>query len=129
VFWKRKTNQTPLGVPLGDLALMLSTGTIKTSFEGNALLAKHDHYASKVEVVPAAPGATKDEPIKAVVQVTTELPAPIQKMMKGCEIETTAAFNSMAGLGELTFDKSRVYVGSRLTIFERDSSHSLAVSS
>lgn len=120
MFWKKKTDQTPLGVPLGDLALMLSTGTIKTSFDGNALLAKHDHYTTRIEVVPAAPGATKDEPIKAVVQVTTELPAPIQKMMKGREIESAAAFNPMAALGALTFDKSRVYIGSRLTIFERE---------
>jgi hypothetical protein len=120
MFWKKKTDQNPLGVPLGDLALMLSTGTIKTSFDGNALLAKHDHYTTRVEVVPAAPGATKDEPIKAVVQVTTELPAPIQRMMKGREIESAAAFNPMAALGALTFDKSRIYIGSRLTIFERE---------
>ncbi len=122
MFWKKKkkTDQNPLGVPLGDLALMLSTGTIKTSFDGNALLAKHDHYTTRVEVVPAAPEAAKDEPIKAVVQVTTELPAPIQKMMKGREIESAAAFNPMAALGALTFDKSRLYIGSRLTIFERE---------
>lgn len=120
MFWKKKIDQNPLGVPLGDIALMLSTGTIKTSFDGNALLAKHEHYTTRVEVVPAAPGAAKDEAIKAVVQVTTELPAPIQKMMKGREIESAAVFNPMAALGALTVDKSRIYVGSRLTIFERE---------
>ena len=120
MFWKKKADQSPLGVPLGDLALMLSTGTIKTSFDGNALLAKHEHFTTKVEVVPPAPGATTDEPIKASVQVTTELPAPMQKMMKGREIESAAAFNPMAALGALTCDKSRIYVGSRLTIFERE---------
>ena len=43
MFWKKKSDPNPLGVPLGDLVLMLSTGTIRASIEGNALLAKHDH--------------------------------------------------------------------------------------
>ena len=55
MFWKKKSDPNPLGVPLGDLALMLSTGTIKASIDGNALLAKHDHYTTRVEVVPPDP--------------------------------------------------------------------------
>jgi hypothetical protein len=120
MFWKKKSDPNPLGVPLGDLALMLSTGTIKASIEGNALLAKHDHYTTRVEVVPPDRGAGSDEPIKAVVRVVTELPGPIQKMMRGREAEMFAAFNPMAALGALTIEKGRICVGSRLTIFERE---------
>ena len=120
MFWNKKPDPNPLGVPLGDLMLMLSTGTIKTSLDGNAMLARHEHYTTRVEVVPPAAEASSDEPIRAVVRVTTELPAHIQKLMKGRELESTAAFNPMAALGALTFEKSPIYVGSRLTMFERE---------
>jgi hypothetical protein len=120
MFWNKTKDPNPLGVPLGDLALMLSTGTIKTSIEGKVLLARHEHYTTRVEVVPPDRGAASDEPIRAVVRVLTELPDPIQEIMRGREAESLAAFNSMAALGALTMHKGRVHVGSRLTIFERE---------
>jgi hypothetical protein len=120
MFWKKKSDPSPPGVPIDDLALMLSTGTIKASIEGNSLLAKHDHYTTHVEVVPPDRGSGSDEPIKAVVRVVTELPEPIQKMMCGREVNMLAAFNPMAALGSLTVEKGRICVASRLTIFERE---------
>ena len=54
MFWKKKTPDAPLGVPLQDLELMLGPTTIKARRKGdNILLAKHDHYTVKVEVLPA----------------------------------------------------------------------------
>lgn len=119
-FFKKKPDSNPRGVPLGELALMLSTGTIKASIEGSSLLAKHEHFTTKVEVLPPDPGAESDEPIRAVVRLTTELPRPLQAMMKGRELESTSMFNPMAALGALTIERSKVFVGSRLTIFERE---------
>ena len=99
---------------------MLSTGTIKTSIEGNTLIAKDEYYTTKVEVLPPDADGGDGEPIRAVVRLTTELPGPFQTMMKGHELELSSLFNPMAALGALTFDGSKVYIGSRLTIFERE---------
>ena len=122
MFWKKKRDQdsNPHGVSLSDLARMLSTGTIKTSIEGNTLIAKDEHYTTKVEVLPPDADGGDGEPIRAVVRLTTELPGPFQTMMKGHELELSSLFNPMAALGALTFDGSKVYIGSRLTIFERE---------
>jgi hypothetical protein len=118
MFWKKKPSPNPLGVPLNEIALLLSTGTIKTSIEGNVLLARHEHYTTRVEVVPADPGSASDAPIKAVVRVITELPAAIQQMVAGRETGLFAAFNAMAALGAMTMQNGKACITSRLTIFE-----------
>ena len=54
MFWSKKSNPAPLGVPLGDLMAMLAPTTIKASLKGDALIAQHEHYTMRIEVVPPA---------------------------------------------------------------------------
>ena len=37
MFWKKKDEPSPLGVPLGDLMVMLQPTSIKASLKGNTL--------------------------------------------------------------------------------------------
>ena len=52
MFWNKKSDPNPMGVALGDLKMMLEPTSIKASIEGNALIAQHEHYKIRVEVVP-----------------------------------------------------------------------------
>lgn len=120
MFWNKKTNRSPLGVPLGDIEAMLAPTTIKTTIRGDALIAQHEHYAIRIEVVPPAVTESENGPIRAVVRMVTELPAPIVDMFKGREAAATAAFNTLAALGALYEEGGTVRIGSRLTIYEAE---------
>jgi len=43
MFWNKKFEPSPLGVPLGDLMLMLQPTSIKAGLKGNTLTARHEH--------------------------------------------------------------------------------------
>ena len=120
MFWSKKANPNPLGVALGDLQLMLQPTSIKASLEGDALIAQHEHYKIRIEVVPPENRESENGPIRAVVRMITELPKPVLELFKGKEVEATAAFNAFAALGALTADRGKVYIGSRLTIYEQE---------
>ena len=49
---KKKNDTAPLGVPLRDLLPLLHPTSIKASLEGTALIARHEHYTMRIEVVP-----------------------------------------------------------------------------
>jgi len=118
MFWRKK-NQIPLGVPLGELALLLRMGNVATKFEGSTLIVTDGAFTTRVEVTQPQ-GKSIDQPMQAVVQIKTELPPALAKQMYGRETECAASLNSLAVLGALTFDQSRAFVGSRLTLFEAD---------
>ena len=121
MFWKKKTPDAPLGVPLQDLELMLGPTTIKARRKGdNILLAKHDHYTVKVEVLPADERESENGPIRAVVQITSELPAQIRQVFSGKEQSAICSFNAFAALSALYVDGGKVLNGSRLTIYEEE---------
>ena len=115
---KNKTDSTILGVSLGDLLLVLQPTSIMASIEGNALIARHEHYTCRVEVVAPENPELDLDPIRAVVRITTELPKSIAERFKGQEEETMAICNRFAALGALTSDRGNVFIGSRLTIYE-----------
>ena len=120
MFWKKKTEPNPLGVPLSDLMALLEPTTIKASMKGSTLLARHEHYTIRIEVAPPEVADTEMGPIKAVVRMITDLPEPIETMFHAREAETAAALNSLAGLGGLYQEDRKVHIGSRLTIYERE---------
>ena len=122
MFWNKKSDPNPLGVALGDLKMMLEPTSIKASIEGNTLIAQHEHYKIRLEVVPPETRESENGPIKAVVRLVTELPAPMVELIKGNYSELIATFNSFAALGSLTFDNGKIYIGSRLTIYEGEDS-------
>ena len=122
MFWNRKIDTTPLGVPLGDLMSMLQPTSIKARLSDNALVAQHEHYSTRIEVVPPEIRETESGPIRAVVRMFTELPKPMLSLFQGKEAEAAAAYNAFASLGSLCADRGNVYIGSRLTIYEEEDS-------
>lgn len=117
MFWK-KSNPRPLGVPLEDLRQLLQPTSINCQIEGNALVARHEYYTTRVEVVPPDCKETENGTIRAVVRVVTELPAQLAGLF--ASPEATTAINAMAALGALTRDRGRVSVGSRPTVYEAE---------
>jgi hypothetical protein len=125
MFWKKRSSNSPLGVPLQELEAMLAPTTIKvTRKDDNTLLAKHEHYTVKVEVVPADERNSENGPIRAVVQITSELPAQIRQLFNGKEESATCTFNAFAALSALYVDGGKLLNGSRLTIYEEEDSWS-----
>lgn len=118
MFWNMKPDPNPLGVPIGDLLMMLQPTTIKAKLEGSTLVARHEHYTMRIEVLPPENSESENGPIQAVVRITTELPKAILEFLKTPEM--TVAMNSFAALGALTFDHGKAYIGSRLTIYEAE---------
>ncbi len=118
MFWKKKANPNPLGVPLGDLLAMLEPTSIKASIEGSTLIARHEHYMMRIEVLPPEDPDSENGPIRAVVRVTTELPKQLSELFR--VPEATVGMNAFAALGALSSEDGRVYVGSRLTIYEAE---------
>lgn len=120
MFWKKKADPNPLGVALGDLVIMLQQTSIKASIEGNALIAWHEHYKIRIEVVTPENRESENGPIRAVVRMITELPKPLLEIFKGKEAEVAANFNAFAALGALTPERGNVFIGSRLTIYDAE---------
>jgi hypothetical protein len=120
MFWNKKSDPSPFGVALGDLLLMLQPTSIRASIEGNALIARHEHYTIRIEVIAPKNRESENGSIRAVVRMTAELPKPILELFKGKEAATAAAFNAFAALGALTSERGNVYIGSRLTIYEAE---------
>ncbi|MBC7548723.1 MAG: hypothetical protein H7224_08820 [Polaromonas sp.] len=113
-------DSSPLGVPINDLLLMLTPTSIRATRLGNALIARHEHYTIRIEVVPPESRESVNGAIRAVVRMVTELPKPLVDLFQGKEAELSAAFNAFAALGALYSDKGIVRIGSRLTIYEEE---------
>jgi len=122
MFWNKKAEPSPLGVPLGDLMLMLEPTSIEASLKGNTLTARHEHYTIRIEVVPPATRASENGPIRAVVRMITELPKPVSTLFQRNAAEAAATYNAFAALGSLCTDRGNVCIGSRLTIYEAEDS-------
>ena len=120
MFWNKKPDPNPLGVPLGVLQTTRATTSIKTTLIENALIARHEHYTIRIEVVPPETRISENGAIRAVVRMVTELPKRILPMFEGREPATTASFNAFAALGALYSEKGVIHVGSRLTIYEEE---------
>ena len=124
MFGKKKSNLHPQGVALGQLLIALQATTIKASMDGDILVAQHEHYKVRVEVIPPATRESKNGPIKAVVRVISELPKPFLQLFAGKEAGATATFNSFAAMGSINVDHGKVSIGSRLTIYEAENAWS-----
>jgi hypothetical protein len=120
MFWNKKSDPNPLGVPLGDLQALLEPTSIKATLKGNALVAQHEHYAIHVEVVPPENRESENGAIRAVVRMVAELPKPLLPLFRGKEAEACATYNAFAALGAVFVDHDRICVGSRLTIYEAE---------
>ena len=118
MFWKNKGKAKPLGVPLGDLIKLLEPTSIEASVDNETLLARHEHYEMRLEVTPATDSGPESRRIRAVARLTTKLSAEIEEMISSPE--RVVGLNEFAALGALSLDKSGLYQGSRLTIYQKD---------
>jgi hypothetical protein len=118
MFSRNKTGSNPLGVPLGDLLAFLEPTSIKASLSDATLLARHEHYTTRIDVNPPRERNSDNGPIRAVVRVMSELPVTLKPLFKAPEV--TVAMNGFAGLGALIWNDGKVAVGSRLSIYEAD---------
>lgn len=121
MFWNRKSSTQPLGVALADLIEMLAPTSIKATLRGNSLIAQHEHYTVRLEVIPPMARESDNGPIKAVVRVISDLPARLFEMFRGRESSVMAAsLNAFAALSALYPDGQTIRGGSRLTIYEAE---------
>jgi hypothetical protein len=75
---KEENDTAPLGVPLRDLLPLLHPTSINASLDGTALIARHELYTMRIEVVPPENRESENGPIRAVVRVTSELPSQVK---------------------------------------------------
>jgi hypothetical protein len=120
--FSKKFDPAPRGVPLDELQTVLSATTLKVSRDANSLIAEHETAVTTVKVVPPARDEISKDPIQAVVQITTELPANLSGFLTP---ESLGFLNKAAALGALTVEGHRRFVGSRLTIFEQEQAWNL----
>lgn len=118
MFWNKKIVSDPLGIPLQDLMMCLKPTTIKASIENNVLIARHEKYITRIEVIPPESNAVQTDPIKAVVRIKTDISSMIKQAADLAKPESVAMFNSFAALGAMTISQGVASIGSRLTIFE-----------
>ncbi len=118
MFWTKKSDPNPLGIPLGELEKVLAVTTFQVSLDGSALIARNERYTTRVEVCPPENRESEDAPIKAVVRVVTKFPEEISALLKGRGVQVTATLNSFASMGSVYTEKGILYIGSRLTIYE-----------
>lgn len=116
MFFNKKSDPRPLGIPLDDLVTALAATTLKVKREDDSLIVKHRTYSTRVDVIRPPNLETENGPIKAVIQIRSVLPQEVAAMFKKPEL--TVAMNAMASLGALTVDDEMIFVGSRLTMYE-----------
>jgi hypothetical protein len=115
---KKDYDPRPLGAPLDDLQKAIGQTNLKASRDGNSLIVQNENLITRIEVIPPANRECGDATIKAIVQIKTELPKEIADLARDSKI--TGSFNRMATMGAPTIDKDRYFIGSRLTIYERE---------
>jgi hypothetical protein len=96
----------------------LRNWSIKARLEGSTLVAQHEHYTTRIEVLPPESRVSERGSIRAVLRTTTEMPRPIAELYK--DPESTVAMNSFAALSAVSWDRGRPYIGSRLTLYETE---------
>jgi hypothetical protein len=114
MWFKKKPDKRPLGVPLDQLQLGLGATTLKCKRVDDSLVVTHEHFSTTVRVVPPDAYESNTGPIQAVVQVSTALPSEIAAHFQG----PIGLVNRFAATGALTADGVRRFVGARLTIYE-----------
>ena len=115
---KKKRDPRPLGVPLDDLVQALQGTTLTVAQEGNSLIVGHPNFSTRVDVLRPESQDSVKEPMKAIIQVRTDLPGEVAAIFTRPEM--TAAMNAVATLGALTVEGDTIYIGSRLTMYEAE---------
>ena len=118
MFWKKKAEPSPMGIPLSELESLLIASGVNVKRKGNALLADNGRLITHLEVIQPEVKETEDGEISAVVRLTTELPKTLDTFFDGKQAEAAAMFNAFASLGAIYSKSGKVIIGSRLTVYE-----------
>jgi hypothetical protein len=118
MFWNKKVNPSTHGVLLDELAQLLSASNLGVKQNGNELIVQHSKLETRVMVEKPEIAETENGLIKAVVTIKTYLPKEILQILS--TPESTVTMNAMATLGALTADSGKLFIGSRLTIYEEE---------
>lgn len=88
--------------------------------QDDSLIVQHPNFVTRLDVVQPPPGyESKTGPIKAVVQIRSEFPSEVVSTVFK-KPEDTSGLNSYATVGALTAEDGKVFVGSRVTLYEDD---------
>jgi hypothetical protein len=116
MFFSRKSNPSPRGVPLKSLEDALACTTLKATRKGDTLVVQQEKFTTHVEVIAPANREPENDPISAVVTMKTFLPQEFSTIVDRPEM--VSRLNKMAALGAITEQDGRHFIGSRLTVYE-----------
>lgn len=84
------------------------------------MVVSQEKYTTRISVLNPPKGRSNNGQIRAIVRITTVLPAQMQEVVTAPEM--TVVMNRYAALGALTWQRNQVFVGSRLTVYEAEDS-------
>lgn len=116
MFFKKKIDPNPLGVPLGEIDEILKSTTLQSKLIKGGMEVTYEMLTAIVSVEEPP---IKEAPIKniqAVVTIKTYLPKQFLKFLSNPKFRMMA--NNMATFAALTEDEGGIFLGSRLTIYE-----------
>lgn len=116
MFFKKKIDKNPLGIPLEEIQEILKSTTLESKLVKNGLEVTTESLTAIVQVIDPP---VKEAPIKnlhAIVTVKTYLPEQYLKFLSNPKFLAMA--NNMATFAAITEDEKGFFLGSRLTIYE-----------
>jgi hypothetical protein len=125
MFFKKKFDPNPRGVPLEYLESCLRRTTLKISRDADSLIAEHyPAVVTKLKVIAPTRDEPSKDPLQAVVQITTDFPRNLKSFLTP---ESLMTLNQAAVFGALTLDNGRCFIGSRLSVFEQEQAWNLYI--
>ena len=123
MFFKKKFDPNPFGVPLGEIHEILKSTTLQSKLVKGGMEVTFEKLTAVVSVEEPP---VKDAPIKniqAIITIKTYLPKQFLKFMSSPEFRMMA--NNMATFAAITEDEGGIFLGSRLTIYEDETGWNL----
>lgn len=108
----------PSLVPLNDIVAMVDTADIAITVDDETLIARHEDYSSRIDVVSPGDGPPAGSDRRSVVRVTTTLPTELQELLMLPEFVQAA--NAFACLGALSVTNRGPRIESRLCVSNAD---------
>jgi hypothetical protein len=116
MFFNKKIDPNPLGVPLGEINEILKSTTLQSKLVTGGMEVAYEKLTAVVSVEEPPINAASHKNIQAVVSIKTYLPKQFHQLMSDPEFRMMV--NKMATFAAITQDESGLFLGSRLTIYE-----------